>query len=81
VFLLILVLLVFTLGLVDSIQKQTVNQLLLFKRKDSFQLVFIHDGKAMHFYSKLNSIDLGKIQTEIFSEEQTAADYLKILGY
>ena len=23
----------------------------------------------------------GKIQTEIFSEEQTAADYLKILGY
>jgi hypothetical protein len=23
----------------------------------------------------------GKLQTELFSEEQTAADYLKILGY
>jgi hypothetical protein len=25
--------------------------------------------------------ETGKIQTEVFSEEQTAADYLRILGY
>jgi sulfur transfer protein SufE len=41
----------------------------------------IHLGKSLQNYPEDKRDENGKIKTELFSQEQTADEFLKILGY
>jgi competence protein ComEC len=63
--LMFLILLVSITGLVNSIQNRSLNQLLLFKRKDAVHVIYVQQGKAIHLHSKISHAELDKIQAEL----------------